>query len=344
MTVTLKDIADRVGKSVTTVSRALAGYNDVSPATQAQVRQVARELGYEPNVTAQQLQKRRTDTLALILSTVNLRFSDPFLSDFLSGIAEQTAQHGLNLLVSTPPSPDDEAEIYLKFIRSRRVDGFIVVRTQRRDPRIDLLRERNYPFVAFGRVEEDNNFTLIDDDDELGIRLIVNHLVELGHTRIACIAEPTNFTKGHHRLRGFINGLEAHNLPVDNSLIIEAGYRQRSGRIVGHQLLELADPPTAIVTCNDLIALGAIHAAQERGLVVGRDISITGFDDILLAEYAHPPLTTVHQPAHQIGTLLCQMLVKIINRQALKPEQIILQPELVVRQSSGPVTRRGGDV
>lgn len=340
MTVTLKDIAERTGKSVTTVSRALAGYEDVSPATREQVRRVAQELGYEPNIIARQLQKQRTDTIALILPTVNLRFSDPFFGELLSGIVEEATQHGINLLVSTHP-PDDEEEVYLRFIRSRRADGFVIVRTQRRDPRIDLLRRHNFPFVAFGRVEENNDFPLIDEDSELGIRLIIDHLVALGHTRLACIAEPLHLTKSYHRLQGFKNGLESHGLPVDESLIIEGGFRQRSGRLVADHLFDLADPPTAIVACNDLMALGAISAAQERGLAVGRDVSITGFDDIVLAEYANPPLTTIHQPAHRIGSMICQMLVKIVNRQPLAEQQIILQPELIIRQSSGPISRRG---
>jgi LacI family transcriptional regulator len=295
-------------------------------------------LGYEPNIIAQQLQKQRTDAIALILPTANLRFSDPFFGEFLSGIVEQATQHGISLLVSAHP-PDDEEETYLRFIRSRRADGFIIVRPQRHDPRIDLLRARNAPFVVFGRVEEGNDFPFIDEDSELGIRLIIDHLFALGHTRLGFIAEPIHLTKTYHRLLGFKNGLTAHGLPVDDALIIEGGFRQRAGRLVAHQLFDLANPPTAIVACNDLIALGAITATQERGLVVGQDVSITGFDDIVLAEYANPPLTTIHQPAHQIGSMLCQMLVKIIRQQPLAEKQIILQPELVVRQSSGPVNK-----
>jgi LacI family transcriptional regulator len=337
MTVTLKDLAEYVGKSITTVSRALAGYDDVSPETREQVRKAALKLGYEPNLAAQQLQKQRTDTVAIILPSINPRFSDPFFSEFLSGIIEQTTQYGLNLLVSAHPSTDNEVELYRKYIRSRRVDGFIIVRTQRHDPRIELLRQYNYPFVTFGRTEEDNNFPFLDEDGELGIRLAVNHLLELGHTRLACIAEPTNLTKAHHRLQGFINALEAEGLSLDPALIVEGGFRQRSGRLLGQQLLEMPNPPTAIVACNDLLAIGAMRAAQEQGLTVGRDVSITGFDDIILAEYVHPPLTTLHQPAHQMGMMLCQMLVKVINQKPLAEQQIILEPELVIRQSTGPV-------
>lgn len=339
MAVTLKDIASEVGKSIATVSRALGGYDDVSPETRRRVLEVAEALGYEPNSTARQLQKRRTDTIGLILPTVNPRFSDPFFGELLTSIVDESTRHGYDMLVSSDVSIEGEATHYLKFIRSRRVDGFIIVRTQRHDERIDLLRQHEFPFVAFGRVEGDNDFPFVDEDGELGIRQVVNHLVELGHRHFACIAEPRHFTKSHMRVQGFVKALEEHGIPVDEDRIIEGGFRQRSGWQIARQLLDLPDPPTAIVTVNDLLALGAMRAAQERGLVVGEDISITGFDDIILAEYANPPLTTVHQPARQIGTTLCQMLVKVIQREALEPPQIIFKPELIVRQSTGPARR-----
>lgn len=343
MAVTLKDIAKRVNKSVTTVSRALDDYDDVSPETKMLIRQVAEEMGYIPNITARQLQKRRTDTIGLILPSENLRFSDPFFSEMLSGFVSQITEFELYLLVTSQPSSCDETKLYLQFIRSRRVDGFIVIRTQLEDPRIDLLREHNFPFVAFGRTGGDNDFPYIDEDGELGIQKAVDHLVELGHTRIAFIAEPTYLTKAYHRLNGFYQALEKNNLPIDEDLILEGGFRQRSGRLLGEQLLDIPNPPTAIVACNDLLALGAMSVVQERGYLVGQDISITGFDDIVLAEYAHPPLTTIHQPAYEIGRLICQMLVKIINHQHLDETQIILKPDLIVRQSTGPIRTQKND-
>ncbi len=336
-TVTLKMIAKRVGKSVTTVSRALAGYDDVSEATRAQVRQVALELGYEPNIIAQHLQKQRTDTLALILPTFGPRFSDPFFSEFLAGVGNEAARHGFDLLVSTRTPGDEEETTYLKNIRSRRVDGFIIVRTRRQDRRIAILKEHQYPFAAFGRVEDDNDFPLVDEDSGLGIKMVVDHLVALGHTRLACIAAPSNLMLAWYRLKGFVDALQVHNLPIDNDLIIEGDMTQRSGRLVAGQLLDRSHPPSAIVACNDLMALGAMSAAQERGLVVGQDVSITGFDDIPLAENAHPPLTTVHQPVYKIGTIVCQMLIKVIEHEELPEPQVILQPLLVVRQSSGAI-------
>jgi LacI family transcriptional regulator len=337
--VTLKDIAEYVGKSVTTVSRALAGYDDVSKATQAQVRQAALELGYEPNLIAQQLQKQRTDTLALILPTYGPRMSDPFFSEFLAGVGNEAAKQGFDLLVSTRAPGEEEDKAYLKNIRSRRVDGFIIVRTRRQDPRIALLLEYNYPFVAFGRVEGENNFPLVDEDGESGMRLVAEHLISRGHRRIACITAPANFTFAYYRLKSYVDTLQVHQLPLDPQLVIEGDLTQRSGREVGAQLLDLPDPPSAIIACNDLMALGALSAVQARGLEVGRDIAIAGFDDITPAEHSYPPLTTIRQPIYDIGTMLCRMLIDVIKGKQIAEPQVILHPTLVVRQSSGPVSQ-----
>jgi LacI family transcriptional regulator len=335
MPVTLKDIADRVGKSVPTVSRALAGFNDISPKTIETVQRVAAEMGYEPNITARNLQKQRTDTLALILPSANaLRFSDPFFSDFLSGIVETIAHYGYGLNISSIET-NSERDIYLKHLRSRRFDGFILVRIERQDARIALLQEHNVPFVAFGQMEKNNDFHLVDENGRSGVRQIVDHLVSLGHTRLACIAEPTNLTKSFHRVQGFIDGVQAHNLPFTPDLIVETNFRQRSGHQSAHQLLDASAPPTALVACNDLLALGAMSAIQERGLTVGKDISVTGFDDILLAKYANPSLTTVHQDASKMGAMVAQMLLKLIKGEPIENKQIILNPSIIIRNSTG---------
>jgi DNA-binding LacI/PurR family transcriptional regulator len=166
------------------------------------------------------------------------------------------------------------------------------------------------------------------------MQLMVEHLIEHGHTRLACIAGSSDLMLVHYRLKGFIRALKARGIPVDKSLIIEGDLTQRSGREVTKKLLRMSQPPTAIAACNDLMALGAMSTAQEWGLIVGKDISITGFDDIPLAEHAHPPLTTIHQPIYKIGSMVCEMLINVIKGAQLAEQQIVLQPSLVVRQSS----------
>jgi LacI family transcriptional regulator len=334
MTVTLKDIAQRVGKSVTTVSRALHDFNDVSPETKAEVRSVAEELGYIPNIHAQRLQSQRTDTIGFIMPTFGPRYSDPFFSEFLAGIGNQSANMGFDLLVSTRPPGTMELQAYEKNVRSPRVDGFIVVRTRQQDQRIKYLSRMQIPFVAFGRMLDHNDYAYVDEDGEYGMGLITCHLAELGHKRIAFIDAPGHFMFAHYRRQGFLDGLKENGLEVDEELLVTGDMTQRSGFQLASELLVLPDPPTAIVACNDLMALGAISAAQQLGIQVGKDLAVTGFDNIPLAEHCHPPLTTVHQPIYQIGEMVCEMLIKQIRGETLEEEQILLKPSLMVRQSS----------
>ncbi len=336
MPVTIKDVAERVGRSITTVSRALNDYDDVNEETRRQIKKIAAEMGYQPSSIAQKLRKQRTDTLGFIMPTYGPRFSDPFFSEFLAGVGNTAAKSGFDLLVATRSPGEDELHAYTRNIQSRRVDGFIIVRTRRSDPRITLLQTHNYPFAVFGRMETNNNFPLVDENSELGMQLVVNHLVELGHRRIGYIAAPQNLMFAWHRWQGFKTTLAAHNLPLEPELIVQGDLTQRSGRRLAHQLLSLPNRPTAIVASNDLMAIGALTAAQEMGFTVGRDIAITGFDDIPWSENTHPPLTTVRQPIYQIGALVTEMLIAIIHRESLAEDQILLQPSLIVRASSVP--------
>ncbi len=335
MSVTLKEIARRTGKSITTVSRALADYDDVSPDTKALVRRVADELGYAPNLLARRLQKRRSDTIGLILPTFGPRFSDPFFSEFLAGVGNMAAEHGYDLLVSTQPPGERELQVYRQKVQSRQVDGFVIVRTRRRDARIQLLRDLGFPFVAFGRTEGELDFPFVDVDGTYGMRMIAEHLISLGHRRIACLAPPPDLLFAEHRLLGLRQALAEAGIDLADHQVVLGNLTQKSGFEATMQLLERPDRPTAIAACNDLMALGAMSAIQERGGVVGRDIAVTGFDDIPMAEHSHPPLTTVHQPIYQIGKMVCEMLIRLIHGETLSPHQVILEPRLVVRQSCG---------
>jgi LacI family transcriptional regulator, galactose operon repressor len=336
MPVTIKDIAQRVGKSTTTVSRALNDYDDISPETKAMIHRVANEMGYSPNALAQRLQKQQTDTLAFILPTFGPRFSDPFFSEFLAGIGNKAAQYGFDLLVATRPPGEAEMDAYRFNIQGHRTDGFIIVRTRRDDPRIDFLKQTRFPFVAFGRTLGPNDFSYVDEDGEFGMSLVIDYLHKQGHRRIACLLPPDDLTFAYYRRRGIERKSRELELTPSQIRMEVSDLTQRGGYQVTQTLLDQDQFPTAIVACNDLMALGAMSAAQDRGLQVGKEISITGFDDIPLAEHSHPPLTTVHQPVYQIGGMVTEMLIKKIRGQALENEQVLLQPSLIVRSSCGP--------
>ncbi len=332
--VTLKTIAQETGYSVTTVSRALAGYDDVSEATREVIRQTAHRLGYFPNHTARQLQKQRTDTIGLIIPSIGPRFADPYFSLILAGIGDSLAEHGHDLLVSTRPPGPAEMDAYRYMVAGRRVDGLVVIRTRREDERIAYLVEHGFPFVAFGRTELDIDFACIDEDGEIGTYDLVTYLIGLGHRRIAYIAAAQDLAFGYYRYKGYQRALDTAGIAYDPALVRVADLTRRGGEAAAAHLLDANPRPTAIVAANDLLALGVLNLMSEQGLVAGRDVSVAGFDDIPTAEAVS--LTTLNQPIYQIGHRLIRMLMALINGEELPQRQVLLKPELIIRDSVKP--------
>jgi LacI family transcriptional regulator len=335
-TVTLKDLATELELSITTVSRALAGYGDVAEATRQRVLRAAAEMGYVPDVTARRLQKGRTDTIGFVIPTSGPRFSDPFFSELLAGIGNEAARHNFDLLVSTrPPNTAQEQVAYQRMAEGHLVDGLLVVRTRVKDSRIAYLAQMGFPFVAFGRSDLKVDFPYVDEDGVRGLELVTQHLIDRGHQRMAFISAPPELMFCTYRQAGLDATLQRNGLTMPAGYRIVSDLTQQGGFKAMNELLELSPPPTAIICCNDLMAMGAITAAQKQGLNVGQDIAITGFDDIPLAEHSNPALTTVRQPIYDIGRQICNLLIRLIQREELAECHILKQPELIVRESSG---------
>ncbi len=340
LAVTLKDLARELGISVTTVSRGLAGYDDVAAETRLRIQEAAERLGYQPNLTARRLQKQKTGILGFIMPTFGPRFSDPFFSEFIAGIGNEAADHDYDLLVSThAPDSAGEQKAYRRAVAQGWVDGLIVVRTREADARIQLLCQHNFPFVAFGRTDDEYDFPYVDEDGEAGMRALTQHFIDLGHRHIAFITPPSGLMFGRYRLKGFSDAMAANGLAVPDGWIVEGDMTQRGGAELTEQILTLTPRPTAILAGNDLMALGVMNRLQQRGYTVGQDIAVGGFDDIPLVEHAHPPLTTIHQPIYEIGRRTCAMLIEILNGRPPANPHILLTPTLVARASSGgPIT------
>jgi LacI family transcriptional regulator len=335
----LKDIAEKLGYSVTTVSRALGGYDDVADETRRIIVQTAEEMGYRPDVVARRLQKQQTDTLGFVIPTHGPRFSDPFFSELLAGIGNEAASRDYDLLVSThPPDTPEETRSYERLVRERRVDGVLLTRTRITDTRIAYLLSHEFPFAAFGRAQIKEPYAYVDVDGDLGVFEATRHLFELGHHDIALILSPPELMFTVYRRTGFYRALRAHGVTAETAWEENADLTERGGYAVATRLLTAPHRPTAIVACNDLMAIGAMRAAREQGLRVGQDLSVVGFDDIPVAEHAHPPLTTVHQPIYDIGQRVCRMLAQILAGEALDANeyQVLFRPELVIRDSTGP--------
>lgn len=333
---TLKSVAKATGFSITTVSRALGGFDDVSEETRQRILEEARRQGYKPNEQARALQRRRSQTLGLIVPSTGPRFPDPFFSEFVSGVGTAASAAGFDLLLSTHTPLEDELETYRRMVAGRRVDGLILMRARFADERIEYLAHTDMPFVVYGRTTSTDSYLYIDVDGVAGQQAITRHFVELGHRRIAYITPPGNLMFTHFRLQGFQQAMEDAGLPIDDGLIIEGDLTERGGMALTRHLLSLPAPPTAILTGNDSMAFGAMSAIQEHGLQVGRDIAVGGFDDVPLAEHIHPSLTTMHQPIHEAGQRVTQILLRKISGQTIDHSAALITPELMVRASSGP--------
>jgi LacI family transcriptional regulator len=337
MQIKLKDLAEKTGYSITTVSRALAGYSDVSEKTRQYILEMAASLDYQPHQVAQQLRNQRTQTLGMIIPANERSFSNDFFTQLILSVGDAASLAHYDVLISAQPPGDSEMAAYRKIVGGNRVDGMILARSRRHDPRIQYLKNQRFPFTVSGRgaPDEDTDFPYIDVDSQAGIRMVVEHFASLGHRHIGLILPPEDVAYTGYRHIGYREGLEHASLPYEPAYVANGDLMRSGGYQEAKKLLERHPELTAIVACNDLMAFGAMNAIQERGWRVGQDIAVAGFDDIPSAEYSYPTLTTVHQPIYEIGQRLVKMLLDIVAGRPLDQTQVILPCTLVVRESSG---------
>lgn len=332
---TLKSIAKATGFSVTTVSRALGGHSDVNEDTRYIIEQEALSQGYTPNLQARLLQGQRSQTIGLIMPDTGPRFTDPFFNELLSGIGSRAAESGFDVLLSTSDHKHDEIEAYRHMVAGRRVDGLVLARTHHDDQRIHYLLTTEMPFVVFGRTDSQHDYVYIDVDGVAGQRSLTEHFIALGHRHIAYIAPPQHLMFARYRMQGFREAMAAHQLAVFPELVIEAHLSEHAGYAAAGRLLDLPQSPTAIMAGDDAIAFGVMRAVQARGLRVGVDVAVGGFDDVPLAAHVVPGLTTIHHPIYEIGQQLTGLLLKMIDGQELDQKAVLVKPDLIVRGSSG---------
>lgn len=341
MAVTLRDVAHRAGYSVTTVSRALNGFDDVNIETRRHIEAVARELGYIPNLSARQLQTRRAHILGFVIPAAPERLAEPFFSEFLTAVSVAAAQFGYDLLISAHAPDAHELDAYRRLVQGGRVDGMILIRGRQDDPRVALLRELGIPFALFGRAGEANDFAWVDVDGETGVRAATEHLLALGHRRIAHLSGPRHYSFVGRRRAGYEAAMHAAGLApmvrAVESLTEEAGLR------AARALLAAPERPTAIIAQTDLVAFGVMRAAHEAGLRVGRELAVIGFDGLATSAYSTPPLTTIAQPITEIGGRLVEMLVGQIITPTDPPPHLLLPATLIVRESSTGVLGAEGN-
>lgn len=340
---TLKSLASATGYSVTTVSRALAGYMDVSEATRKIIFAEAQRQGYEPNLQGRLLQGKRSQTIGIVVPTHGPQFPDPFFATFVAGVGAEAALANFDLLISTQ-NGQDEASAYRRLVAGRRADGLLIMRTRVNDPRVRYLVDTGLPFVVFGRTEGVPNYTYVDVDGYAGQKALTRHLLELGHRRIAYITPPHEMMFTHNRLQGYAAALEEAGVPLDDSLVVEAQLNEESGAEAAAALLTRPNPPTALMGGNDLTAIGIMSAVRALGMQAGSDVAVAGFDDIDASEHLNPPLTTVRQPIFAIGRAVTQRLFMLIAGQTPDVPQLLITPEVMIRASTlGTRPLKGGE-
>ena len=334
--VTLNTLARELGLAKSTVSRALNGYPDIAEQTRERVRDAAVRCGYRPSSIARNLKRGRVDTVGVVLTGEGPDIASPCFVQFLRGVTRALDHEGLDLMVATAPGPGRWRETYDRLIASRKVDGFIVTRTETHDPRIVYLRQRGVPFVTYGRTENPSQFAWFDMDNWRAIAEATERLANFGHRRIAFITAAGAFNFARERLAGYRAAREALGLDCERVLIRRAGLQAADGWAAAEALMALDRPPTALICVRDAVAIGAARALGARGLRVGRDVSVIGYDDVPHAAFMDPPLTTYSQESEAAGTRVAEMLLGLIRGRRATDLQELRPARLIERASDGP--------
>jgi len=335
--VSLRSIARQLGLSVTTVSRALGGFPEVAAETRARVLEEARRIDYRPNQLARRLRHGRSEAVGMVLPADPGQFGDPFFLQLLAAVGPPLHRAGLDLLVMSARPGAEEMRAYRHLIEGRRVDGVLLARTRRDDPRIQYLLGLGVPFVAHGRCDEQRPYAFVDIDGAAACHAATQRLIGFGHRHIAMINAAPHYTFARYREQGWRAALADAGQSPGPMRYAEPS--EEAGFTLMRSLLGEQTPPTAVMCATDRLAIGALHAVSQAGLRAGRDISLIGYDDLPMASCTDPPLTTIAQPTHRAGPRMVEMLKALLDGADPAGLTDILPARLVPRASDGPASQ-----
>ncbi|WP_226672543.1 LacI family DNA-binding transcriptional regulator [Rossellomorea aquimaris] len=331
---TIKDIARVAGVSVTTVSRALNGYSDVNEDTRKKIAQVAKELNYSPNSIARSLVMKKSKTIGLLVSGFTKEsVKDNFIVEVLAGINEFVSGSDYDLVLFNTNSSKQREKTYTQLCRERRVDGVIIQGIRTDDPYLHEVVESDIPCVLIDIPLESTNVSHVTTDNVLGAEKAVGHLIDQGHRTIGMINGHEFAFVSQQRLEGYYAALDHAQIKRHPSYIVNGAFTEESGREAANQLLKSHPEITAIFCASDLMAIGAIGAANELNIKVPEDLSIVGYDDILLASYISPKLTTIQQNKFQLGYEAARLLMELLTNQS-ETHRMVLDTNLMIRGST----------
>jgi LacI family transcriptional regulator len=333
----LKLISRELGLSLTTVSRALNGYPEVAAATRSAVLEAASRHQYRPDARARALALGRGDSVGIVFPITTGDLGDLQFLEVAHAMSERLAQVGLGLFIVSA-SADDEIAAYRRALAARRVDAFVVPRTRVHDERLELLHAARVPFVAYGRSAGfAHPYAWFDFDNEAGARLAAQRLLALGHRRIAYLGAPPDYNFADQRFRGFDAALREAGAAPDSAAVRRCALERRSGHAEMRALLALPERPSAVFIDNHLAGVGAVHAALQAGLVLGRDLSVIVYDGLGPDSVIHAPITSIAQPtAAEAGASMAELVVARLRGEAPGSLQRLRQPVLVAGESDGP--------
>jgi len=327
----MRDVAQRAGVSVSTVSHVVNNTRAVSADARVQVQQAMAALGYKPNALARSLRRQKTHSIGMIVPDN----ANPFFAEIARAIEDIGFARSYSIILCNSDGNLEKQAAYVDLLIERRVAGILFVAAGVSTEVVADLQRRRMPLVVIDRAVPGAAVDMVQTNHYQGGQLATQHLIELGHRRIACIAAGSDLSPSAERMTGYRDTLAAHGLAYDPDLVAPGDFQFASGYRAAQQLLDLPQPPTAVFACNDLMAVGCISAATARGLRVPQDLAVVGFDDVKLASFTNPPLTTVAQPKREIGRLAMEMLLARMRDPDAPPRSERLDTRLVVRQSCG---------
>jgi DNA-binding LacI/PurR family transcriptional regulator len=332
--VSIKDIARAAKVSHPTVSRALSDSPLVNGETAKRIRQIAASLGYRPSAIARSLATKKTKTIGVVVTSI----ADPFIADVISGVEEAANDHGYSVfLANSNANPDREVKVVHSF-HERRVDGILVTASRVGALYVPLLSQLKVPIVLINNQHPDETDEFIYSvtiDNIKASTEVMRHLIGLGHKRIAYIGDRGGFQSDIERLAGYRQALASAEYPFLPELVVHGDGKPEGGAEAMERLLALPGPPSAVFCYNDMSALGALRVLNRCGIKVPEDISVVGFDDLAIASYTSPLLTTVSQPKQQMGRMAMEILIKLLSHVDTKTN-IKVEGELIVRESTAP--------
>jgi DNA-binding LacI/PurR family transcriptional regulator len=330
--ITIKDIAKKLGISKSTVSRALGDREDVHPETKRKVLELAGELQYVPNALAINLKQQRTNTIGVIVpETIN-----SFHARALGGIQKRADLAGINVMICQSNESYIAEKQNIQSLINNRVDGLIVSisRETDRSDHFESVLAKNIPLVFYDRICEGLNTSHVRTDNYEVVCEGTQHLIDQGCRRIAFIAGPQHLYNTRHRFKGYLDTLARNNYPVNDYYILHSTYRSEMVQEYTRYLINLPQPPDAIFAINDFTAIEMMHAIRHTGLRVPEDIAILGFNNEPVGKFMEPSLSTIDQPAQEMGAAATELLIKHIHHAEFPVESRMVKSKLVVRQST----------